>query len=217
MVVAVCKDACVWQWSCTVTRSCQSWRGSCSAPRTATWPTATTFSSRTGHSDSRPLCIRLLTTPVTLMIRTIWTDVDKLSTSSNRYLYDCTMFAHCLSSPACLPHDLKVYRLMVLLLYVLVIYLETIISERSGPTFAKFSGLVDIWLGIIHLIFVFRSQTQKPMVSNVVDKSAKIGIPKFRSLHRHSTTGQRIAMPKGALSPTINPLHRVKIWRALVQ
>ena len=77
---------CVPQWSCTVTQRSRLWRGFCSAPRTTTWRMATTFSSRTGRSVTRPPNNRLLSTPATLTMRLIYRDVGKLSTSSNRCL-----------------------------------------------------------------------------------------------------------------------------------
>jgi len=72
---------CMLQWSCTVTQSCQSWHGFCSALRTATWLTATLPSSRSGRSRD------LLATRrgfITTSTQTICLDVYELSISSKR-------------------------------------------------------------------------------------------------------------------------------------
>jgi len=83
-VCILCNNAeCDTQWSCTVTWSARSWLGFCSAPRTATWPTATSLSSRTSQFRSLALCGRGL---IMRLIRKIFLDDSELFTPWNRYV-----------------------------------------------------------------------------------------------------------------------------------
>ena len=84
---AVSTDGGVYtQWSCTVTPTSQSRLGFCSAPRIATWPTATSLSSLSRRAGHPTLTGCGFNTAAPLMRRRICRDVSELSMSLNRFL-----------------------------------------------------------------------------------------------------------------------------------
>ena len=86
VVVSHACKICDAQWSSTVIRTMRSWRGSCSAPRTATWPMATLLSSPSPRSGRLVPTCRGLGTTATSTIQLTCRDADARSTPLNRSL-----------------------------------------------------------------------------------------------------------------------------------
>jgi len=77
------------------------------------------------------------------------------------YVFLLRVICRYLARPAAESRHGELYVLLLFLIHLFILFLtipvRPIISKSTGPIFTKFSRLIELWLRVINLKFVFRS------------------------------------------------------------